>query len=186
LTLPEIYQVAYGPGAVGLELINTPWPFIVGQAVFSIVVYWIGDKPPLKWKLFWWKAQYAINMVRSLGGMAWLIFDIVHGGTFPSVGAVLMLSGFLVGAYPPEPEWFKPALRETPRRYTELCRMAHITVLAGYILYLVTGALQLKNHEFNDASVAIGVGIGCPNGTFDPSFSDGPFCSHPAPYTIRS
>ena len=101
--LPAIFSVAQGLGATGIRKIGTPWPIIVGQSLLSVLLFWIGDKPIQSSTVpepVWFGFKYALNTIRSLGAIVFLVIYIVHGGTFPSIGIMLMFESFMILSYP--------------------------------------------------------------------------------------
>lgn len=100
--LPAVYSISQGSGATGLRKINTPWPFVVGQAIIAVFLFYIGDK---SWRSHGLEpvifgGKFILLAARCLGAIAFLISDMVHGGTFPSVGMMLIFENFLTLGYP--------------------------------------------------------------------------------------
>jgi len=101
--LPAIYSVAEGPGATGIRKISTPWPLIVGKAVFSIFLWWTGNRDSGSSNVpehLRFAAKYLTNVIFSLGAMGFLISDLAHGGIFPSIGVMLTFENFFTLRYP--------------------------------------------------------------------------------------
>lgn len=72
------------PAATITEPISTPWPIVLGQAVFSILVmvyelqtFQTGLASPAKWAVL-----YIFNMIRGAGAAIWMIEDIEVGERF--------------------------------------------------------------------------------------------------------
>jgi hypothetical protein len=173
-----------------------------------MILFWIGDKPVYK-KIIseaaWFGFKYCLNMVRAIGALAFLIIYITHGGTFPSIGIILIYEGFINSSYPLDhreitntyplqnmnggADLYPPEnptnsnsldpINITKTMYRNLCRMAHLISSVGITLYIAAGALQIAHKGFNIATITVDITQGCPNGTF---FTIVELCSHPAPY----
>jgi hypothetical protein len=87
---------------MGLRKIYTPWPFVVGQAVLAVFLFYIGDKSWNSRRLepVIFGSKFILLVARCLGTVAFLIIDMVHGGTFPSVGMMLIFENFITLSYP--------------------------------------------------------------------------------------
>lgn len=174
-----------------------------------MIILWIGDKEAYKHLIpetVWFGFKYCLSMIRSIGGIAFLIIYIQHGGTFPNIGIILIFVGFLNSSYPFDHSKGENGsiplqnlsgstgsdLRENPSNsndshrhsrtkivYLNLCRMAHFISGVGLGLYIVAGALQIAHKGFNIATITLDIAQGCPNGTF---FTLVELCSNPAPY----
>jgi hypothetical protein len=62
-----------------------------------------------------------------------------------------------------------------------LLRAGLSIVVVGMSRFIAAGVLQVVRKGLNDASIAVAVDLGCPNGT-STEFSGKVLCSHPAPY----
>jgi hypothetical protein len=88
------------PAATITQLLLTPWPIVLGQAVVSIVVMAVelitlgtGSVSGTKWALL-----YTFNMIRGLGAVVWMIEDIKAGPKMPSLGVALVMLALCVSS----------------------------------------------------------------------------------------
>jgi hypothetical protein len=160
-TTAGIFYVATAPGALGLRRLDTPWPLVVGKAIFSFVLFFFSahprdDEPLTTPSTLSFAAKYLLNMAQTVGAVVFLVKYLMHDGKLPSVGVVLALETFTVLRYPSE--------------LTVLLFVACLAIAAGGALFVASGALLLARHGANDGwgSVTVTVAQGCV-GTINPS-----------------
>jgi hypothetical protein len=161
------------PAATITELIFTPWPIVLGQAIISIVLMAIelitmrpDSVSPAKWAVL-----YTFNMIRGLGAVVWMVEDIEAGGKIPSLGVVLVMLALYVSCFPPT-NW--------TGFHRALSLIGHAVCLAGLGLYTASGILSIVHNGFPGLYITVVVTMGCPDGLQSPdSIFDNtpPYCA---------
>jgi hypothetical protein len=147
------------PAATITQLLFTPWPIVLGQAVVSILLMAIelitmrtGSISVAKWAVI-----YTFNMIRGLGAVVWMVEDIEAGGKMPSVGVALIMAALCVSCV---------ALPTTYIAFPQaLGAIGHAVCLAGLGLYTASGILSVVHNGFlGRHSITMVVTMGCPDG----------------------
>jgi hypothetical protein len=146
------------PAATITQLLFTPWPIVLGQAVLSIVLMAVelitmgtGSVSGAKWALL-----YTFNMIRGLGAVVWMVEDIEARGKMPSLGVALVMLALCISSTALPTPW--------TGFHRALLYIGHAVCLAGLGLYTASGALSIVHNGFLPSSVTVVVTMGCPGG----------------------
>jgi hypothetical protein len=145
------------PAATITQLIFTPWPIVLGQAAFSVMIMVFelntigtGFVSPAKWGVL-----YTFNMIRGLGAVVWMVEDIKAGGKIPSLGVALVMLA-LLGSCALTFKWNE--------FHRALGCIGHVVCFAGLGLYTANGILSIVHNGFPGNYITVVVTMGCPDG----------------------
>jgi len=146
----------------GLEVrvIRTPWPMVVGQAIFSLIMAWFGlkpggdslENPPLYKQIIW-----VANILRAIAAAVSMAIDLAIGERdVPSVGVAIIFGTVLGNSYQVD-----TGIMARFASYVGI-----FISIVGTLLYIAIGILAWVSNGFLTPCPSAGISSNCANVTY--------------------